>query len=129
MYVVLTCFTCVFPFSASFLLGTVFVHRKLRRCHISQHHVEALEHSLDMSPVQVLQHRAIEQHQEIKDKDARQLLGGFGLTGVLSLQPVKLLSGGQKARLAMAMAVHDKPHLLVMDEPTNHLDQQSLDAL
>lgn len=82
-----------------------------------------------MSPVQVLQHRAIEQHQEIKEKDARQLLGGFGLPGVLSLQPVKLLSGGQKARLAMAMAVHDKPHLLVMDEPTNHLDQQSLDAL
>ena len=56
-------------------------------------------------------------------------LGGFGLPGALAMQPVKLLSGGQKARLSMACAVCHKPHVLVMDEPTNHLDGVSLDAL
>ena len=49
-------------------------------------------------------------------------LGGFGLPGALAMQPVKLLSGGQKARLSMACAVRHKPHVLIMDEPTNHLD-------
>jgi len=110
--------------------GSIFVHRKLRRCHISQHHVESLESHLDMSPVHVMQNRARTfSNVECKVKDARQLLGGFGLVGDLALQPVKLLSGGQKARLAMACAVLPKPHMIVLDEPTNHLDMKSLDGL
>ena len=60
---------------------------------------------------------------------ARQLLGGFGLTGDLALMPISLLSGGQKARLCMASAVIGNPHLLIMDEPTNHLDVSSREAL
>jgi ATP-binding cassette subfamily F protein 3 len=105
--------------------GTIFVHRNLRRCEISQHHVKSLENHLNVSPVHVILHH----HAECKVQDARQLLGGFGLVGDTALQPVKLLSGGQKARLAMACAVHRRPHMIVMDEPTNHLDTNSLDGL
>ena len=110
--------------------GTMFVHRHLRRCHISQHHAYSLDTHLNGSPVHVIQNCArTMSNVECKVKDARQLLGGFGLVGDLALQPVKLLSGGQKARLAMACAVLPKPHMIVMDEPTNHLDTKSLDGL
>ena len=67
--------------------------------------------------------------QEIKETDARSHLGSFGLAGHLALQPVKLLSGGQKARLALAVVMWQKPHVLILDEPTNHLDMDSLRAL
>ena len=43
--------------------------------------------------------------------------------------PIGSLSGGQKARLAMAAAFSKNPHLIVLDEPTNHLDRDSIDAL
>eukprot|EP00942_MAST-04A_sp_MAST-4A-sp1_P011805 g11805.t1 len=61
--------------------------------------------------------------------EARSHLGSFGLAGHLALQPVRLLSGGQKARLALAVVMWKKPHILILDEPTNHLDMDSLRAL
>ena len=60
---------------------------------------------------------------------ARQLLGGFGLTGDIALMPINMLSGGQKARLCMSKAVVASPHVMIMDEPTNHLDVSSREAL
>merc|ERR1712066_785070 len=60
----------------------------------------------------------------------RQHLGHFGLSGdVLPHQQIRTLSGGQKFRVSLAMAMWRKPHLLVMDEPTNHLDLETIDAL
>jgi len=109
--------------------GTMSAHRSLRRAHISQHHTEALELQLDLTPVDVIIAAGKKLGHEVKESGARQLLGGFGLPGLLALAPVKLLSGGQKARLAMACAVHADPHMIVMDEPTNHLDDISMDCL
>jgi ATP-binding cassette, subfamily F, member 3 len=58
----------------------------------------------------------------LNEKVLRQFLGGFGFTKDTVTQPVKNFSGGEKARLILAMLVFQKPNLLVLDEPTNHLD-------
>ncbi len=55
--------------------------------------------------------------------------GSFGLTGRLALQPIKLLSGGQKSRLILADITCDAPQALLLDEPTNHLDLEACEAL
>ena len=48
---------------------------------------------------------------------------------MLALRPNYLLSGGQKSRVAFAVAMWKNPHILVLDEPTNHLDLESITAL
>merc|ERR1711879_46046 len=48
---------------------------------------------------------------------------------VLPFQLIQTLSGGQKFRVSLALAMYRKPHLLIMDEPTNHLDLETVDAL
>ena len=49
-------------------------------------------------------------------------LGGFGFSADKALTKVGQLSGGERARLMLALATLDKPNLLILDEPTNHLD-------
>jgi len=55
-------------------------------------------------------------------QDARTQLGGFGFSADKQLTKVGNLSGGERARLMLALATLDKPNLLILDEPTNHLD-------
>ena len=59
----------------------------------------------------------------------RARLGAAGIGADIVKNPVERLSGGQKARLLMAMAAIDAPHILILDEPTNHLDIESREAL
>jgi len=59
----------------------------------------------------------------------RARLGAAGIGPDIVENPVERLSGGQKARLLMAMAAIDAPHILILDEPTNHLDIESREAL
>ena len=59
----------------------------------------------------------------------RARLGAAGIGANIVENPVERLSGGQKARLLMAMAAIDAPHILILDEPTNHLDIESREAL
>jgi len=59
----------------------------------------------------------------------RAQLGRFGFSGVRATSKVGKLSGGERARLALALITRDAPHLLILDEPTNHLDVDAREAL
>lgn len=65
----------------------------------------------------------------LTEQQARNLLGGFGFSGDQVVSPVGNFSGGEKARLVLAMIVHQRPNLLLLDEPTNHLDIDMRQAL
>lgn len=98
---------------------------KLRVGFFSQYHVDQLD--LTLNSVQQLQTRYREDN--IKDEDARAFLGRFGIGGLLALEPLYVLSGGQKSRVAIALMAYKNPHILVLDEPTNHLDLDAVQAL
>ncbi len=64
-----------------------------------------------------------------RDQELLGYLGGFGFSGERAHDPVQPFSGGEKARLVLAMVVYQKPNLLLLDEPTNHLDLEMRLAL
>ncbi|MEY4909690.1 MAG: hypothetical protein RL260_3408 [Pseudomonadota bacterium] len=64
-----------------------------------------------------------------REQELRDFLGRFRFTGAMVGQEVGSLSGGEKARLVLAMLVWQRPNLLLMDEPTNHLDLTTREAL
>ena len=91
--------------------------------YFAQHQLEQLQ--LDESPlwhVQKLDKLATE-------KDLRNFLGGFDFQGDKVLEAVRPFSGGEKARLVLALLVYQNPSLLLLDEPTNHLDLEMRHAL
>ncbi|MEA1012965.1 ABC-F family ATP-binding cassette domain-containing protein [Sphingosinicella sp. LY1275] len=59
----------------------------------------------------------------------RAQLGRFGFSGEMATQKVGKMSGGERARLALALITRDAPHMLILDEPTNHLDVDAREAL
>ena len=91
--------------------------------YFAQHQMEQLHDEL--SPVQHL--RLLEER--LPEKEARQFLGGFDFQGDMALAPVGPFSGGEKARLVLALLVYQQPNLLLLDEPTNHLDLEMRHAL
>ncbi len=64
-----------------------------------------------------------------REQELRDFLGQFRFGGEMVMQPVGTLSGGEKARLVLAMVVWQRPNLLLLDEPTNHLDLTTREAL
>ncbi|MEH6625533.1 MAG: ATP-binding cassette domain-containing protein [Motiliproteus sp.] len=95
----------------------------LRIGYFAQHQLEALD--LAASPFLHLQRLA----PLASDQQVRTFLGGFGFHGDDALDTVRHFSGGEKARLALALIAWQKPNLLLMDEPTNHLDLEVRHAL
>ena len=66
---------------------------------------------------------------DAREQDLRNFLGSFNFSGDMVLQAVGSMSGGEKARLVLAMMVWQRPNLLLLDEPTNHLDLATREAL
>ena len=64
-----------------------------------------------------------------REQELRDFLGGFDFRGDMASAPVGRFSGGEKARLTLALLVREKPNLLLLDEPTNHLDIEMREAL
>ena len=103
--------------------GTSYRNTRLGLSMFTQHHVDQLK--LHLSPLEQFMNDFPGSTQETY----RSHLGSFGVTGTLSLRPNYLLSGGQKSRVAFALAMWKNPHILVLDEPTNHLDIYAVNAL
>lgn len=89
----------------------------------AQHQLEAL--NLDFEILEELQHAATER----TELELRTMLGCFLFTGDDVFKPVKVLSGGEKARIALAKTLISGANFLLLDEPTNHLDIQSINIL
>ncbi|CAE8699316.1 unnamed protein product [Polarella glacialis] len=108
--------------------GSSAPHRGACVEYVAQHHLENLDG--ESRPLQIALDRFPGDGSMTHELKMRMHLGHFGLGGdVLPHQKVKTLSGGQKFRVSLALAMYRKPHLLVMDEPTNHLDLETIDAL
>lgn len=103
--------------------GAVSASGKMRVGYFTQYQVEEL-HGSDTA----LQHmtRAMSAS---SPGAVRAQLGRFGFSGDKATTVVSKLSGGERARLALALITRDAPHLLILDEPTNHLDVDSREAL
>ncbi len=91
--------------------------------YFAQHQIDALD--LAASPIEHL--GAIDP--KLGEQDARNYLGGFAFRGDRVFEPVRQFSGGERARLALALIVYREPNLLLLDEPTNHLDLEMRHAL
>jgi len=105
------------------LCGKLQTAEALHIGYFAQHQLEQLR--LDESPLQHLQNL----DRQATEKDLRNFLGGFDFRGDKVNDPVGPFSGGEKARLVLALLVYQNPNLLLLDEPTNHLDLEMRHAL
>ena len=103
--------------------GNYFKSTRARIATFSQHHVDDLD--ITLSPFD----QFIKRHPLATTEFIRTHLSRFGIAGNLALRPMYLLSGGQKARVALATTAWGNPHVMILDEPTNHLDIEAVDAL
>jgi ATP-binding cassette, subfamily F, member 3 len=105
------------------LTGTSITGKGLTIGYFAQHQVEMLRH--DESPLWHLAKIA----PTTREQELRNFLGGFNFPGTMVTSSIAPFSGGEKARLALALIVWQRPNLLLLDEPTNHLDLETREAL
>src|SRR6266853_1341769 len=105
------------------LAGKAIFNKGLAVGYFAQHQIEMLRH--DESPMWHLARIA----QSAREQDLRSYLGGFNFPGDMATTSIATFSGGEKARLALALIVWQRPNLLLLDEPTNHLDLETREAL
>jgi ATP-binding cassette, subfamily F, member 3 len=98
-------------------------HKDLKIGYFAQHTVESLREGA--SPFDHLQDKA----PGVAAQVLRDFLGGWNFAGDRAFESVDGFSGGERARLALALIAWDKPNLLLLDEPTNHLDLDMREAL
>jgi ATP-binding cassette subfamily F protein 3 len=105
------------------LNGKATLGKGLSIGYFAQHQVEMLRH--DESPLWHLMKIA----PNVREQELRNFLGSFNFPGEMVTSKIAPFSGGEKARLALALIVWQRPNLLLLDEPTNHLDLETREAL
>jgi ATP-binding cassette subfamily F protein 3 len=105
------------------LAGSAVTGKGLAIGYFAQHQVEMLRD--DESPLWHLRRIS----PGAREQALRDFLGGFNFPGEMATGPIAHFSGGEKARLALALIVWQRPNLLLLDEPTNHLDLETREAL
>jgi ATP-binding cassette subfamily F protein 3 len=105
------------------LSGEIGLAKGIKLGYFAQHQLEFLR--ADESPLQHLSRIA----PRVLEQQLRDYLGGFGFQGDKVTEITERFSGGEKARLVLALIVWQRPNLLLLDEPTNHLDLDMRQAL
>lgn len=105
------------------LHGEIGLAKGIKLGYFAQHQLEFLR--ADESPIQHLARLA----PQVLEQQLRDYLGGFGFQGDKVTEETRRFSGGEKARLVLALIVWQRPNLLLLDEPTNHLDLDMRQAL
>ncbi|MGM0906443.1 MAG: ribosomal protection-like ABC-F family protein [Pseudomonadota bacterium] len=105
------------------MAGERLVNPGLSIGYFAQHQLE----TLDLAASALLHLQRIDK--QASEQKLRDFLGNFGFSGDQATRPVEPMSGGEKARLALALIIYQRPNLLLLDEPTNHLDLGLRDAL
>ncbi|WP_265556008.1 ABC transporter ATP-binding protein [Serratia grimesii] len=105
------------------LSGEIGLAKGIKLGYFAQHQLEFLR--ADESPLQHLSRIA----PRVLEQQLRDYLGGFGFQGDKVTEVTERFSGGEKARLVLALIVWQRPNLLLLDEPTNHLDLDMRQAL
>jgi len=109
------------------LAGTATFSPHLKVGYFAQHQLEQLDPKA--SPILHFKRLDHEMGGRATEQELRTFLGGFNFRGDRVFEAVEPFSGGEKARLALALVVYQRPNLLLLDEPTNHLDLDMRHAL
>jgi ATP-binding cassette subfamily F protein 3 len=95
--------------------------------YFAQHQLDQLRP--DETPLQHLRRIAMDTRPDVREQELRDFLGQYRFSGELATRAVGPMSGGEKARCALALIAWHRPNLLLLDEPTNHLDMETREAL
>ena len=118
--------------------GSVRRHTGCRMTMLQQHHYKGEQLDPDANALEHMRNlpqdasSAVGMHDlgtRQEETAQRAYLANFGVHGSTALIPVRYLSGGQKMKVALAVALYTRPDVLILDEPTNHLDSETVRAL
>jgi ATP-binding cassette subfamily F protein 3 len=108
---------------STLLTGERVLSKDTKIGYFAQHQLDLL--NAEESPLDHLRHYAPDD----RESEMRNYLGRFDFSGERIFEPIALFSGGEKARLVLALMIRQEPNLLLLDEPTNHLDLEMRQAL